>query len=262
MSKASSDHPNPPQPIGEGIAVSQRPSGLAIEVKGLSKAFGRAKVLRGLDLEVPWGEVLTVLGPNGSGKTTLIKILATLTKPDSGVVRVCGLDLARAGQAVRRRIGVVTHDALLYDDLTGHENLKFFGRMFGLDRIEERIDAVAERMGLSPRLHQRVGTLSHGMRKRFTIARALLADPPILLMDEPESGLDQEALAMLEVLVADRTAPFRTVLMTTHNLERALALGRRMAILVRGRIAYQESLDSKGAATLKDTYFRYTGTTQ
>ena len=238
------------------------PSGLAIEVKGLSKAFGRTPVLRGLDLEVPWGEVLTVLGPNGSGKTTLIKILATLTKPDSGSIRIAGLDVSRSGQAVRRRIGVVTHDALLYDDLTGHENLKFFGRIFGLDRIEERISMLVEPLGLSPRLHQRVGTLSHGTRKRFSIARALLPDPPILLMDEPESGLDQEALAMLEDLVKDRTAPFRTVLMTTHNLDRGLALGHQMAILAHGRIAYQESLDSKGVAALRDTYFRYTGTTR
>ena len=235
------------------------PKGLAIEVKGLSKAFGRASVLRNLDLQVPWGEVLTVLGPNGSGKTTLIKVLATLTKPDAGVARIGGLDLAHSGQRVRRAIGVVAHDTLLYDDLTGHENLSFYARMFGLEGVEERIAEVTERMGVTARLHQRVGTLSHGLKKRFSIARALLHDPLILLMDEPESGLDQEALMMLEEVVSDRTAPFRTVLMTTHNLERGLALGHRMAIMAHGRIAYQESLDAVGTAAVRDAYFRYTG---
>ena len=234
-------------------------NGLAIEVRGLGKAFGRARVLRELDLDVRWGEVLTVLGPNGSGKTTLINVLATLAKPDSGAVRIAGVESRRSGQRVRRAIGVVTHDPLLYDHLSAYENLRFAGRMFGLDRLDERIAAAADRMGVSGALQMRAYTLSHGMKKRVSIARALLHDPPILLMDEPESGLDQEALAMLEALILDRTVPDRTVLMTTHNLDRALALGQRMAILSRGRIAYQESLDSVGADSLRETYSRYAG---
>ena len=236
------------------------PQGLAIEIKGLSKAFGRTPALRKFELEVPWGEVLTILGPNGSGKTTLIKVLATLTRPDEGVVRVAGLDLARQGQRARRVTGVVTHDPLLYDELTGHENLWFFGRMFGLDRLDNRIAAVADQLGINPRLHQRVGTMSHGMRKRFTIARALLHDPKILLMDEPESGLDQEALTMLDAIIGDHARPFRTVLMTTHNLERGLAVAHRVGILARGGIAYQESADSPtDTASIRDAYFRHTG---
>ncbi len=218
-------------------------------------------MLRDLDLEVRWGEVLTVLGPNGSGKTTLVKILATLTKPDAGAVGVAGADLLRSGRAVRRITGVVTHETLLYDDLTAYENLKFHARMFGLDRVDERIAEAAAKLGVSAGLHQRVGTLSHGMKKRFSIARALLHEPLILLMDEPESGLDQEALALLEAVVTDRSVAHRTVLITTHNLERGLALGDRMAILARGRIAYQESVDSVGVETLRDAYFRYTGVT-
>ncbi len=235
------------------------PTGLAIEVKGLSKSFGRTSVLRDLDFEARWGEALTVLGPNGSGKTTLIKTLATLTKPDAGTIRVAGLDVARSGQRVRGVIGVLTHDTMLYDQLTGYENLKFFARMFNLDRIDERVTHAAERLGMSSRLRQRVGTMSHGMRKRFTIARALLHDPAILLMDEPESGLDQEALAILEEIIADETAPHRTVVMTTHNLERGLALGQRAAILSRGRIVYQGSLECVGADALREQYFRHTG---
>ena len=241
--------------------TESEPESLAVEIKGLSKAFGRTQVLRNLDLDVPWGQVLTILGQNGSGKTTLIKMLATLTRPDKGSVRIAGLDMERNGPSIRRVIGVVTHDPLLYDSLTAYENLKFYCRMFGLDRVEERIMMVAESMGMASRLHHRVGTLSHGMKKRFSIARSLLHGPRILLLDEPESGLDQEALAMLDEVITYQTDPPRTVLMTTHNLERALALGNRMAILSNGRIAYQESLETVGTAALRDAYFKHTGAT-
>jgi len=240
--------------------AENRPPVPAIEIEGLSKAFGRSQVLRRLELSVPWGERLTVLGPNGSGKTTLIKVLATLTRHDHGTVRVAGLDVARRGQSVRRMVGVVTHSPLLYDQLTGHENLTFCGRMFGLDRLGERIVSAAGQMGMTARLHQRVSTLSHGLRKRLTIARALLHEPRLLLMDEPESGLDQEALAMLDAVIGDPEHPTRTILMTTHNLERALSVGQRLAILARGEIAYQEHVDSStGAAGLRDAYRRHTG---
>jgi ABC-type multidrug transport system ATPase subunit len=231
---------------------------LAVELKGLRKSFGRMPVLRDLDLDVPWGEVLTILGPNGSGKTTLIKILATLAKPDSGSVHVAGFDSKRSGQNIRRNTGVVTHDTLLYDDLTGYENLKFFARMFGLDNAGDRIMRCAGLMGMTSRLHDRIGTLSHGMKKRFSIARALLHDPLVLILDEPESGLDQEALSMMENVIRDKSNPHRTVIMTTHNFESGMTLGDRMAILSRGRIAFQESLDAVGAEAIKERYFEYT----
>ena len=217
-------------------------------------------MLRRLDLDVPWGQVLTVLGPNGSGKTTLIRTLATLSRPDEGEVRVAGHDVAKLGHRARHLIGVVTHEPLLYDELTGHENLRFVGRMFGLDRLDDRIDRAAHRLGVEANLHQRAGTLSHGMRKRLSIARALLHNPPILLMDEPETGLDQEALAMLDAVVQDGARSSRTVVMTTHNLERGLALGHRLAILGSGGIAYQGTADtSMGASSLREAYFRHSG---
>lgn len=235
------------------------PQGLAIEVKGLRKAYGRTQVLRGLDLEVPWGKVMTILGPNGSGKTTLIKTLASLIRPDAGELSIAGADIRRRGNRARRIMGVVTHDTLLYDELTGYENLRFHARMFRLDSIEQRIETVADRLGMADRLHQKVGTLSHGMKKRFSIARALLHDPLVLIMDEPESGLDQDALALLEAVVRDKTDPYRTVLMTTHNLDRAIALSDQLAILSRGVIAYQGSTESTKAEYLKDRYFEYAG---
>ena len=229
--------------------------GLAIEIKGLSKAFGRTAVLRGLDLEVPWGEVLTVLGPNGSGKTTLLNILATLTRPDAGSVRVAGADVVRLGPRARRITGVVTHEPMLYDQLTAHENLKFYARLFGLDRVEDRIASVAESLKVTARLGQRAGTLSHGMRKRLAIARALLHDPRVLLMDEPETGLDPSALEMLEAVISAPSHPGRAVVITTHNLERGVAFGHRLAILARGRIAHQEVLDSAAStASIREAY--------
>ena len=227
---------------------------LAIDVQGLSKSYGRTQVLRDLDLQVPWGQTLTVLGPNGSGKTTLIKMLTTLAKPDSGEIHINGLSTRRAGVRVRRVIGVVTHEPLLYDGLTGTENLRFFARMFALDHIEERISAVAAQMGVTNRLDARVGTLSHGMRRRFSIARALLHSPRVLIMDEPESGLDQRALGLLETLIADETNTDRTILMTTHNFERGIALADRVAILSRGRIAYDGAPD---AVATRDAYQQY-----
>ena len=237
-------------------------AGLAIEIRGLSKAYGRNPALRDLNLDVRWGEVVTILGPNGSGKTTLIKVLATLIRPDRGEVRVAGGDIARLGQRTRRIIGVVTHEPLLYAELTGRENLLFVSRMFGLDRSDDRIASVARQLGVVAVLDQRVGTLSNGLRKRLAIARALLHDPHVLLMDEPESGLDQEALAMLDAIIADSQGPPRTVVMTTHNLERGLALGHRMVILARGAIAFEEAVSpSSDAAALRDAYFRHTGAT-
>ena len=230
----------------------------AIDVRGLRKSYGRTAVLRGLDLEVGWGETLAILGPNGSGKTTLIKTLATLARPDSGSVRVAGFEVTRHGKQARASMGVVTHDAMLYEQLTGSENLKLFGRMFNLDDVEERAARVADRLGMSSRISQRVGTMSHGMRKRLTIARALLHDPAILLMDEPESGLDQQALGILERIVAESAALGRAVVMTTHNLERGTELAQRVAIISRGRIAYHDSFAPLGVAGLRERYAELT----
>ena len=223
----------------------------------MSKSFGRTQVLRGIDLDVEWGDVLAVVGPNGSGKSTLLRLISTLTRPDDGTLSVAGLDLSRGGREARRLMGVVTHEPLLYEDLTAYENLDFHARMFGLDRARERVRSAAETMGVSDRLHHRVGTLSHGLRKRVSIARALLHQPRILLMDEPESGLDQAALGMLDSLIADRTDPYRTVVMTTHNLDRAVETAGSMAVLASGRFAYCGRLDSTGAEAAREAYARH-----
>ncbi len=220
----------------------------AVEAAGITKSFGRSEVLRGLDLTIDWGEAVAVLGPNGSGKSTLIRLIAGLSKPDSGDIRVLGLDPARHGEMVRRAVGVMTHEPLLYDDLTGYENLEFAGRMFRIDRREERIEAVAGRLGVHARLHQRVGSLSHGLRKRFSIARALLHKPRVLLMDEPESGLDGRALAILEDVLTGHAASGGAVLFTTHDLDWAAGRANRIAIVGAGRVSNVFSGGDRAAA--------------
>ena len=153
--------------------------------------------------------------------------------------------------------GVVTHEPMLYDDLSGYENLHLAGRMFGLDNLHDRVASVAERLGLASRLDQRAGTLSNGLRKRISIARAILHDPAILLLDEPETGLDQEALGMLDAVIRDGP---RTVLMATHSIERGLSLGHRIAVLSGGRISHMEKIDSSlNADSFKQVYARHAG---
>ncbi|MFQ5875884.1 MAG: heme ABC exporter ATP-binding protein CcmA [Dehalococcoidia bacterium] len=230
-----------------------------IEVRGLSKSFGNKTALRDVSFSLAEGEFLTIFGPNGAGKTTLIRILAALSKPSSGTVRLAGLDLRDGAAALRRRIGVVSHQTFLYGDLTVEENLKFYGKMYDVSHLERRVREVIERVGLAHRLHDPVRTLSRGMQQRLSIARALIHDPAIMLLDEPYTGLDQHAAEMLREVLASLAAEKRTVIMTTHNLERGLQLCGHVAILVAGRIAYQEKKASVDVGRFREVYYRYVG---
>jgi len=234
----------------------------AIEVQGLTKSFGNHLALKGVELRVREGEFLTIFGPNGSGKTTLIKVLATIMKPSSGNVRVAGFDLRDSPVPIRRKIGVVSHQTFLYDDLTAFENLKFYGRMYDVPNLEARIHEVITKVGLASRLHHQVRTLSRGMQQRLSIARAVLHRPSIMLLDEPETGLDQYATARLREVLDTLSAENGTVIMTTHRLEYGLEMGDQVAILAGGRIAYQESKQSLDVDSLRQTYYRLTGTTR
>lgn len=231
----------------------------AIQVWGLTKTFGHHQVLQGVDLQVRKGSLLALFGPNGAGKTTLLKVLATLLKPSSGRAILDGLELRTEGEVLRRRLGVLTHQTLLYDDLTPYENLQFYGRMYDVPRLPQRIQELLERVGLWSRRHDPVRTLSHGMQKRVSLARALLHDPPILLLDEPEAGLDQQASLLLREILAEFTRHGRTAIMTTHSLERGLEVADQVAILVGGRLVYEEAKSSLDVATFQDIYTRHVG---
>jgi heme ABC exporter ATP-binding subunit CcmA len=234
----------------------------AIEVQGLTKSFGNHLALKGLELRVSEGEFLVIFGPNGSGKTTLIKVLASLMKPSSGRVRVAGFDLQNSPVPIRRKIGLVGHQPFLYDDLTAFENLKFCGRMYDVPNLEERIHEVITTVGLTSRLHHQVRTLSRGMQQRLSIARAVLHRPSVMLLDEPETGLDQYATAMLKEVLDALSAEAGTVVMTTHRLEYGFEMGNQVAILAGGRIVYQESKQSLDVDNLRQTYCRFIGASQ
>jgi heme exporter protein A len=208
-----------------------------IEVKGLVKTFGLMSVLRGLEFHVDRGEFVALVGPNGAGKTTFIRILASLSRPSMGEVRVAGFRLPAQAAAVRIRLGVVSHQPLLYGDLTAEENLNFYSRMYGVADPECRVGAVLEMVGLKARRRDLVRKFSRGMQQRLAIGRSILHDPDILLFDEPHTGLDQEAAAMLDTLLRDVAARGRTVVMTSHNLDRAADLAERIDILSKGVIA-------------------------
>jgi heme exporter protein A len=211
-----------------------------IEAKGLVKAFGFLPVLRGLDFFIERGAFVALLGPNGSGKTTFMRILAALSKPTAGIVTIGGWSLPAEAEAVRAQLGVVAHQPLLYDGLTAAENLHFYAQMYGLSREarERRAAEVLERVGLANRANDLVRTFSRGMQQRLAIARAILHEPHVLLFDEPYTGLDQDAAAMLDVLLQDVARDGHTILMTTHDLARALKLSSHVAILSRGKIGY------------------------
>jgi heme exporter protein A len=228
-----------------------------IQIRGLVKAFGNRAVLKGVDLEVADGEFLTLVGPNGAGKTTLMNIIATLSRPTGGRVRVAGYDLAQQPLAVRRQIGMVSHKTLLYDDLSAEQNLRFYCRLYDVSGAQARAESLLREVGLWGRQYDPLRTYSRGMQQRLAIARALLHDPPILLLDEPDTGLDQHSSAMLNDLLRRADARSRTVLMTTHNLERALSWGDRVAILVNGRIAFHAGRSEMDADALRAQYDRY-----
>lgn len=225
-----------------------------IQIEGLTKSFGNHQALKGIDLNVQHGESIAIFGPNGAGKTTLIRILATVINPSSGKVTVDGLNLKDNAEEVRRKIGVVTHQTFLYRNLTAYENLEFYSRLFDVPRHKERIREVVDMMGMTPRLHDRIGTFSRGMQQRLSIARSLLHKPVIMLLDEPETGLDQQAISLLwEILKTEREGKL-SVILTTHNLERGLELGDRFVILNKGKVVFEESKQSLNLEGLKKAY--------
>lgn len=207
-----------------------------IIVQRLVKRFGPKVILRNLDFEVGQGEFVALLGPNGAGKTTFLRILASLSRPTLGQVTIAGYSLPHQASAVRRRLGVVSHLPLLYGDLTAEENLLFYGRMYAAPHLDQRITRVLELVGLSARRRDLVRTFSRGMQQRLAIGRAVLHDPEVLLLDEPHTGLDQDASAMLDDVLHQVASRGRTVVMTSHDLARAQDLATRFDVLTRGSI--------------------------
>jgi len=225
-----------------------------ITVNKLVKRFGPKVVLRGLDFHVESGEFVALLGPNGAGKTTFLRILASLSRPLAGTVQIAGYHLPGQAAAVRQRLGVVSHLPLLYGDLTAEENLRFYGRMYALENLEPRISEVLAMVGLAKRRRDLVRTFSRGMQQRLAIGRAVLHDPDVMLFDEPHTGLDQDACAMLDNVLSEVAARGRTVVMTSHDLARTADLASRFDVISRGKIVASIRRDEMGSRNLLDFY--------
>ena len=234
------------------------PEVFTIEAKGLKRSFGENRALAGVDLKVAGGECLVIFGPNGAGKTTLLKVLSTLMKPSAGTVMLEGIDAADEPVQVRRRLSLVSHETFLYDNLTMYENLKFYGKMYGVPELAQRINEVTAWVQMESRLHDRVGTLSRGLQQRASFARAVLHKPSILFLDEPDIGLDPRASVIIDDVIASARTERRTVVMTTHNLERGMSLGSSIIILHRGKAVYQASGDELKQGNLRTLYDKYT----
>lgn len=225
-----------------------------LEIRGVKKSFGLKPILRGIDLSLHAGERMALLGANGAGKTTLLRILAGLTRPTDGHISIDGLDLAQQTREIRRKVGFVAHQPYLYDELSALENLIFFARMYALEQPQARATALLQRVGLSKKARDRASALSRGQLQRLALARALLHMPQLLLLDEPDTGLDQDGLALLTELLAEHHAQGGTILFTTHDLEAALGRSDQIVMLNNGRVAYQRATASLEQENIRQVY--------
>lgn len=206
--------------------------GTAIELVAVERSFGDVEAVRDLSLKVPIGSITVLLGPNGAGKTTTVRLTTGALRPDSGTVRVHGLDPQHSGSEVRMRCGVVPPKPAMYDRLSGRENLNYAAQIYDVDR--SRIDTTAAQFGIAKALDQDVGGYSTGMRTRLALARAFLHDPDVLLLDEPTAGLDPESARDVLALITELAGAGRTILMCTHLLHEAEGIADQVALMVGG----------------------------
>ena len=238
-------------------ATGKTSTAKAVVVEGVHRRFGSLRVLKGLDLEIAKGEAVVLFGANGSGKTTMLRILAGLSRPEAGTVRVLGTRLP-GGSTLRRRIGMVAHESWLYGDLSASENLRYYSRLYRIEGngvVERAIAAV----GLEAAAERPARTFSRGMLQRLALARACLHGPELLLLDEPFTGLDPEGAesfcAMLTALGRTET----TVLLTTHDIRRGLAVAGRALLLHKGRMAWDSGPELPDVEMMQEVYKRTVG---
>ncbi|MBI4328427.1 MAG: ABC transporter ATP-binding protein [Chloroflexi bacterium] len=224
-----------------------------VEAKGLTKAYGRTYALQDVSFSVTQGERVVLLGANGAGKTTLLRLLAGLLRPTEGSVLLWGTPPWHA--RCRAQVGVTSHASYHYEELTAWENLRLFGRLYGASNLETAIERALERVGLAAQAREPVRTLSRGMQQRLAIARATLHRPALLLLDEPETGLDAAAQGDLATFLFPNGE--ETAVIATHSLSLGLTLGRRWVILSGGRVQYDSQTDGEDQARVEKNYQMY-----
>ncbi|HSU17433.1 heme ABC exporter ATP-binding protein CcmA [Longimicrobium sp.] len=224
----------------------------ALEARALEKWYGPLPAVRGIEFTLARGEFLVVFGPNGAGKTTLLRMLCGAVRPTRGSVLVAGGDVG--DEAARRRIGLLSHQTFLYPGLTAAENLDFYGRLYGLKGRREVVDAALDSVGLRERRDDRVRTFSRGMQQRLALARTLLHSPEVVLLDEPYTGLDPHAAAMLSAALERLRDGRTTVVLVTHNLSQGLEQADRVAVQVGGRWVSDEPRAAVDAAAFERLY--------
>ena len=215
-----------------------------LQFRDVAKTYGHHKVLRHVDLDIPAGSFVALMGANGAGKTTLLRLAAGLATPTKGEVRLAGVDLQKAGPGLRRMIGFVSHDGLLYGDLTGRQNLLFHGRLFGVSDPEARIEELADALDLRKILDRPASVLSRGNKQRLTLARALMHGPEVLFLDEPFTGLDEASSSRLVALLRRLHADGATIVMTVHEAARAAEGATRLIVIGEGGIAVDEPIEA------------------
>lgn len=217
----------------------------AIETKKLSKVFGNRKAVDNVTIEVPQGAFLSIFGPNGAGKTTLLRVLSTLSRATSGKATLMGVDLKEEPDRARDHIGLISHNSMLYPDLTAEQNLMIYARLYGVVDPEARVMELLEAVELKHRRLDVVRTFSRGMTQRLSIARALIHDPDVVFLDEPYSGLDPHAVEIFDGLI-DQVRENRTFVMVSHDLQKGFSMCSHALVLAKGRIVAfdeKENLD-------------------
>ena len=221
---------------------------MRVIVDKLAKTYGFLWALRDLHLDLPAGECVALLGPNGAGKTSLLKLLAGLVAPSAGAIRFDGVELSRSLPALRARVGLLAPADHLYENLTARENLVFFSRLYHRDATAPVLGAALAQVGLDGRAGDYVANLSSGMKCRLSIAKWLLLQPELLLLDEPYGVLDGHGVDLLETFLKEQCAKGSIVIMASHHVSRALSLCNRAVILSRGRLTFDEAKQESWAS--------------
>jgi heme exporter protein A len=226
----------------------------ALESEDIRKTFGHFTALDGVSITVKRGEFLALFGRNGAGKTTFLKIAATLMRPSHGKLLIGGVDIKEKPEDARRQVGFLSHNTYLYRDLNPLENLRFFARLYGMADADLRIAALLDRVGLKRRINDPVRSFSRGLNQRLGVARVMLHDPSLILLDEPYTGLDANAVEMLNAMLDEAVSAGKTIILTTHDLEQGLRSASRAAIIERGRIVFDGEPRGSG---VDDAYGEY-----